>query len=96
MTSHDQTAYAALRAYLTALLLAPRDRPLATIPRPLRADLEVFLVGKTLYHGADDEPMVYGHDLAAWAYQVVHQTGLTYPLDLATVDVASLCYPLAA
>jgi hypothetical protein len=96
MTTHDQTAYEALRAYLTGLLLAPRDRPLAAVPLPLRADLEAFLLGKTLYHDADDQPLVYGHDLAAWAHQVVHQTGLTYPLDLATVDVADLTYALAA
>lgn len=96
MTTHDQAAYETLRAYLTDLLLAPSDRPLASVPQPLRADLEAFLLGKTLYHDASDTPVVYGHDLAAWAYQVVHQTGLSYPLDLANVDVASLPYVLAA
>lgn len=96
MTLHDQTAYEALRVYLSNLLLAPRDRPYASIPLPLRADLEAFLLGKTLYHDASDQPVVYGHDLAAWAHQVVHQTGLTYPLNLATVDVADLTYALAA
>lgn len=96
MTAHDQTAYEALRAYLTDLLIAPRDRSLAAVPPPLRADLEAFLFGKTLYHDANDKPMVYGHDLAAWAHQIVHQTGLAYPLDLATVDVADLTHALAA
>jgi len=96
MTLHDQAAYEALRAYLTSLLLAPSDRPLAATPLPLRADLEAFLLGKTLYHDASDQPVVYGHDLAAWAHQVVHQTGLTYPLNLATVDVADLTHALTA
>lgn len=96
MTLHDQAAYEALRAYLTSLLLAPSDRPLAAIPLPLRADLEAFLLGKTLYHDASDQPVVYGHDLAAWAHQIVHQTGLTYSLDLATVDVADLTDVLTA
>jgi hypothetical protein len=96
MTKHDQTVYEALRAYLTDLLIAPSDRSLASIPQPLRADLEAFLSGKTLYHDASDAPVVYGHDLAAWAYQVVHQTGLSYPLDLAALDVISFPYPLVA
>jgi hypothetical protein len=90
MTTHDQAAYEALRAYLTGLLLSPTDRPLASIPQPLQADLQAFLLGKTVYHDASDAPVVYGHDLAAWAHQVVHQTGLSYSLDLAAIDVASL------
>jgi hypothetical protein len=96
MTTHDQAAYDALRAYLTHLLLAPQDRALDTIPSPLRADLESFLRGKTLYHDATDKPVVYGHDLAAWAHQVVHLTGLAYPVELATVDVTNLASALAA
>lgn len=95
MTTYDQAAYDALRAYLTHLLLAPQDRALDTIPSPLRADLEFFLLGKTLYHDASDKPVVYGHDLAAWAHQVVHFTGLTYPVELATVDVTDLAGALA-
>ena len=81
---------------LASLLLTPRDCPLSSVPGPLRSDLEAFLLGKTLYHDAHDQPVVYGYDLAAWAYQVVHQTGLTYPLNLATVDVSALPYASAA
>lgn len=40
--------------------------------------------------------MVYGHDLATWAHQVIHVSGLEYPLTLATVDVDSLRRALAA
>jgi hypothetical protein len=90
MTTHDQAAYKVLRMYLTDLLLSPIDRPLASIPQPLQADLKAFLLGKTVYHDASDAAVVYGHDLAAWAYQVVHETGLSYSLDLAAIDVASL------
>lgn len=96
MTAHDQAAYEALRAYLTQLLLVPQDRALAATPAPLRADLEAFLFGKTLYHDAAGAPVVYGHDLAAWAYRIVHVTGLSHPVDLAAVDVADLHQALAA
>jgi len=90
MTSHGQAAYEALRAYLTRLMTAPQDRTLANTPLVLHADLESFLHGKTLYQDENNNLVVHGHDLAAWAYQIVYVTGLSYPIELAAVDTASL------
>ena len=95
MTLHDRAAYEALRVYLTNLL-TPLDCPLSSVPGPLHPDLEAFLLGKILYYDAHDQPVVYGHDLMAWAYQVVYQTDLTHSLNLATVDVNALPYASAA
>ncbi len=95
MTSHDQAAYEALRAYLTRLMAAPQDRALVSIPPVLRADLESFLHCKTLYQDEDNNLVVHGHDLAAWAHQIVYVTGLSYPIELAAVDTASLADILA-
>lgn len=96
MTRHDQEAYRALRTYLTHLLTDPRDKALEEVPEPLRASVEAFLRGKTIYHDAADRPVVYAHDLAAWAHQVIHVSGLEYPLSLASVDVNSLRQAMAA
>lgn len=96
MNRHDQEAYRALRAYLTHLLTHPHDRALDDVPAPLRASVEAFLQGKTVYHDAADRIMIYGHDLAAWAHQVIHVSGLEYPLSLATVDVERLRQAMAA
>lgn len=74
----------------------PQDRVLTSVPLLLRADLEVFLHGKTLYHNADNNLVVHGHDLASWAHQIVYITGLTYPVELAAVDVASLAGALVS
>lgn len=90
MTSHGLAAYEALRAYLTRLMTAPQDRTLASTPLVLRADLEFFLHGKTLYQDEHNNLVVHGHDLAAWAHQIVYVTGLSYPIELAAMDMASL------
>ncbi|RZK34112.1 MAG: hypothetical protein EOO61_14145 [Hymenobacter sp.] len=95
MTSHGQAAYEALRAYLTRLMTAPKDRTLISTPPVLRADLESFLHGKTLYQDEHNNLVVHGHDLAAWAHQIVYVTGLSYPIGLAAVDTASLADVLA-
>ena len=96
MTPHDQEAYRVLRAYLTHLLTDPRDKALQDVPALLRASVEAFMQGKTVYHDAQDRPMLYAHDLAAWAHQVIHVSGLEYPVALATVDVESLRQAMAA
>ncbi|WBA44377.1 hypothetical protein [Hymenobacter canadensis] len=85
-----------LRAYLTHLLTDPRDKALEDVPAPLRASVEAFLLGKTVYHDAADRPIIYAHDLAAWAHQVIHVSGLEYPVSLATIDVDSLRQAMAA
>jgi hypothetical protein len=95
MTAHGQAAYKALRAYLTHLMLVPQDRVLTSVPLLLRADLEAFLHGKTLYQNENSNLVVHGHDLATWAHQIVYVTGLAYPIELAAVDVASLADALA-
>jgi hypothetical protein len=59
MTLRDRAAYEALRACLTNLLLTPLDCPLSSVPDPLHPDLEAFLLGKTLYYDAHDQPVVY-------------------------------------
>ncbi|TGE03306.1 hypothetical protein [Hymenobacter fodinae] len=96
MTSHNQEAYRVLRAYLTHLLTDPRDKALEEVPAPLRASVEAFMLGKTVYHDAADRPIIYAHDLAAWAHQVIHVSGLEYPVSLASVDVDSLRQAMAA
>lgn len=96
MNTHDQEAYQALRAYLTHLLTDPRDKALTDVPEPLRASVEAFLQGKTVYHNADDQLIIYGHDLADWAHRVIHVSGLEYPVTLATIDVARLRQAMAA
>ena len=87
MTSHDRAAYQALRRYLEHLMCMPSDRALLAVPSPLRTDLESFLAGKTIYHDAAGAPIVYGHDLAAWAHQIVYLTGLVSPFQLSSVDL---------
>ncbi|WP_251047121.1 hypothetical protein [Hymenobacter sp. ISL-91] len=74
----------------------PRDKALEEVPSPLRTSVEAFMEGKTVYHDATDRPIIYAHDLAAWAHQVIHISGLEYPVALATVDVASLRQAMAA
>ncbi|MBO3273354.1 hypothetical protein [Hymenobacter defluvii] len=96
MTSRNQEAYRVLRAYLTHLLTDPRDKALEEVPAPLRASVEAFMLGKTVYHDAHDQPIIYAHDLAAWAYQVIHVSGLEYPVSLASVDIDSLRQAMAA
>ena len=96
MNPHDQEAYRVLRAYLTHLIINPRDKALDEVPAPLRASVEAFMLGKTVYHDAADRPFIYAHDLAAWAHQVIHISGLEYPVSLATVDVDSLRQAMAA
>ncbi|WP_092743934.1 hypothetical protein [Hymenobacter psychrophilus] len=90
MSPHNQQAYRALRAYLTYLLANPRDKALSEVPLLFRASVELFMQGKTMYTDAAGQPIVYAHDLAAWTYQVIHVSGLEYPLPLAAVDVDCL------
>ncbi|MCR5890949.1 hypothetical protein LRS06_24815 [Hymenobacter sp. J193] len=66
------------------------------MPTPLRASVEAFMQGKTVYHDAADRPVIYAHDLAAWAHQVIHVSGLEYPVSLATVDLDTLRQAIAA
>lgn len=87
MSPHNQQTYRALRDYLTYLLANPRDKALPEVPLPFRASVELFMQGKTMYADAAGKPIIYGHDLAAWAYQVIHVSGLEYPLPLAAMDV---------
>jgi hypothetical protein len=54
------------------------------------------MLGKTVYHDAADRPVIYAHNLAAWAHQVIHVSGLEYPVSLASVDVDSLRQAMAA
>lgn len=96
MTRHDQEAYRALRSYLTHLLTTPQDKSFDDVPAPLRASVEAFMQGKTVYHDAADRPMIYAHDLAAWAHQVIHVSGLEYPVSLANVDINQLRQAMAA
>lgn len=95
LTSQAQAAYQALRSYLDQLMRVPNDRALLAVPLPLRTDLESFLVGKTIYHDAAGAPIVYGHDLAAWAHQIVYLTGLTYPLKLSSIDLDEIAVAIA-
>jgi hypothetical protein len=95
LTSHAQAAYQALRSYLDQLMRVPSDCALLAVPSPLRKDLESFLIGKTIYHDAAGAPVVYGHDLAAWAHQIVYLTGLTYPLNLSAIDVDEIAVAIA-
>ncbi|SDZ02314.1 hypothetical protein SAMN04488069_1421 [Hymenobacter psychrophilus] len=90
MSPHNQQAYRALRAYLTYLLANQRDKALSEVPLLFRASVELFMQGKTMYADAADQPIIYAHDLAAWAYQVIYVSGLEYPLPLAAVDVDCL------
>ena len=87
MSPYNQQTYGALRAYLTYLLTNPRDKALPEVPLLFRASVELFMQGKTMYVDAAGQPITYGHDLAAWAYQVIHVSGLEYPLPLAAVDM---------
>ncbi|UOG77671.1 hypothetical protein MTX78_25190 (plasmid) [Hymenobacter tibetensis] len=74
----------------------PRDKALEEVPVPLRASVKAFMLGKTVYHDAQDRPIIYAHDLAAWAHQVIHVSGLEYPVPLASVDINSLRQAMAA
>jgi len=96
MTRHNQEAYRALRSYLTHLLTNPQDKALEDVPTPLQASLEAFMFGKTVYHDAADRSMIYAHDLAAWAHQVIHVSGLEYPVSLASIDVERIRQAMAA
>ena len=91
MTSASHTTYRALRDYLNALVAAPLlDQPLDDVPAALRPELEIFMQGKARYHDATGRRMIHATDLAAWATNLIHGTGLTTPLPLAVLDVAAL------
>ena len=60
------------------------------MPAALRPGLEAFMAGKTEYQDEAGRRMIYAADLAAWAADLIHGTGLPAPLPLATVDVAAL------
>lgn len=76
-------------------MLMPSDRALLAVPSPLRMDLVSFLIGKTIYHDAAGSPIVYGHDLAAWAHQIVYLTGLGFPLELSSIDLDEIAAAMA-
>ena len=95
MNPHNQEAYKALRAYLTHLLTSSRDRALEEVPVPLRASVEIFMQGRTVSHNEAARVMIYAHDLATWAFQVIHVSGLEYPVLLASVDIADLRQAMA-
>jgi hypothetical protein len=91
MTSASRTAYGALRDYLNSLLSPTHpDQALDEVPAALRPELEAFLRGKTAYQDEADRRMIYAHDLAAWASDLIYGAGLTAPLPMATLDVAAL------
>ena len=91
MTPSTQDAYQALRDYLNGLLNPSlADQALANVPAALRPGLEAFMRGKTEYQDEAGRRMIYAADLAAWAADLIHGTGLAAPLPLATVDVAAL------
>jgi hypothetical protein len=91
MTSASHTAYRALRDYLNALIASTLpDQPLDDVPAALRPELEIFMQGKARYHDESGRHMIPATDLAEWATNLVHGTGLTTPLPLATLDVAAL------
>ena len=82
--------YIALRSYLTTLLSVSIDQAFSDIPAALRPNLSVFLEGKTAYRSSTGQRMIYATDLAAWADDVVHGSGLAIALPLASLNVAEL------
>lgn len=91
MTSASHLAYQALRDYLNALMASTLpDQLLANVPAALHPELEVFMQGKPMYHDETGRHMIHATDLAAWATNLVHGTGLATPLPLAALDVAAL------
>lgn len=91
MTLASHTVYRALRDYLNALVASPLpDQPLDDVPAALRPELEEFMQGKPMYHDKTGQRVMHATDLAAWATNLVHGTGLATPLPLAALDVAAL------
>ncbi|MCC2548566.1 hypothetical protein LJY25_19115 [Hymenobacter sp. BT175] len=90
MPFEDHAAYLALRTYLDFLLTSSTDQAFSDIPAALRSNLAVFMEGKTVYQNSAGQRMVYAADLAAWANDVVHESGLAIALPLASLSVAEL------
>ncbi|GAB3306753.1 hypothetical protein ACFQT0_26425 [Hymenobacter humi] len=90
MPFEHHAAYLALRTYLESLLAASTDQAFSDIPAALRPNLAVFMEGKTEYQNSAGQRMVYAADLAAWANDVVHGSGLAIALPLASLSVAEL------
>ncbi len=91
MPPASRVPFQALRDYLNSLLSPDHpDQALDEVPAALRPELEAFLLGKTECQDEAGRRVVYAHDLAAWATDLIYGAGLTSPLPLATLDVAAL------
>lgn len=91
MSPQAPVAYQALREYLNQLLTVIQDRAWDEVPALLHPHLAHFMRGKTLYEDAvTGRGMIYGHDLAGWANELLYGAGLSQPLPLRPADTAGL------